>query len=234
MTQWVERLLGPALLDQAPRDHQQSEAGFRRRRVVVAATLAVGAVLLGFSLATEPGDPAFYPLTLAVAAVWVIGGILSGPLHLGRQEVRGRLRRPFITPIVVGLSSVAVFAAGAAIVRTVGPLQNVVADVLAHARRGNIALVYVVTLANGVAEEVFFRGALYAAVGRRHAIPVSVAIYAVVTVATGNPMLVLAALLMGTVWTLQRRASGGIAAPMLTHLVWSAGMLLALPPIIGA
>lgn len=233
MTQWVERLLGPALLDEAPRDHRQSDAGFRRRRIVAAATLAVGAVLLGFSLATEPGDPAFYPLTLSVALVWVIGGVLSGPLHLGRQEVRGRLRRPFVTPIVVGLVSVAVFAAGAAIVREIGPVRDVVADVLDHARRGNLALVFVVTLANGVAEEIFFRGALYAAVGRRHAIAVSVAIYVVVTVATANPMLVLAALLMGTVWTLQRRASGGIAAPMLTHVVWSVGMLLALPPIIG-
>ena len=58
-------------------------------------------------------------------------------------------------------------------------------------------------------------------------------IYALVTIATGNPMLVFAALIMGTVFGLQRRASGGILASMLTHLVWSVAMLLALPPIIN-
>lgn len=233
MTRWVDRLVGPALLDQVPRDHRQSATDFRRRRVVVAIALVAGATLLGISLATEPGDPAFYPLTLAVAAVWLVGGLASGPLHLGYQPLRGRLRRPLVTPIVVGLVAVATFAAGAVVVRQIEPVRTVVAGVLEHTRQGNLVLVYVVTLVNGAAEEVFFRGALYAAIGRRHAIPISVAIYAVVTTATGNPMLVFAAVLMGLVWGLQRRATGGIGAPMLTHLTWSAGMLLVLPPIIG-
>ena len=233
MGHWVSRLAGPALLDEVPRDHQQSDAAFRRRRIVVAVTLVAGATLLGFSLATAPGDPAFYPLTLTVAAVWVIGGFASGPLHLGYQQVRGRLRRPILTPIVIGGVAVAVFAVGALVVREIEPLRSVVSGVLDHARRGNFALVYVVTLLNGAAEEVFFRGALYAAIGRRHPVPIGVAIYVLVTAASGNAMLVFAGLIMGTVWTLQRRASGGIAASLLTHIIWSAGILLALPPIIG-
>ena len=53
-----------------------------------------------------------------------------------------------------------------------------------------------------------------------------------VTVATGNPMLVFAALTLGTVLALQRRASGGILAPMLTHVTWSAIMLFALPSLL--
>jgi membrane protease YdiL (CAAX protease family) len=233
MTRWVQRVVGPALLDQVPRDHTQPDREFRHRRVVVALALVAGTVLLGFSLATSPGDSAFYPLTAAVAVVWLVGGFASGPLHVGYLPWRGRLRRPVVTPLVVGVVAVAVFVAGAAIVREIEPVRSVVADVLAHARQGNLLLVYVITLLNGVGEEVFFRGALYAAIGRRHAIPVSVAIYTLVTIATGNPMLVLAAVLMGTLWALQRRASGGIAAPMLTHLIWSTGMFFALPPIIG-
>jgi membrane protease YdiL (CAAX protease family) len=82
-----------------------------------------------------------------------------------------------------------------------------------------------------VGEEVFFRGALFAAIGRNHAVPISTAIYALVTVATGNPMLVFAAVVMGALFALQRRATGGILAPLLTHLVWSMIMLLALPPL---
>ena len=46
-------------------------------------------------------------------------------------------------------------------------------------------------------------------------------------------MLVFAAILMGTLFGFQRRASGGILASMLTHLTWSTIMLFTLPPLIG-
>lgn len=229
----LQSIVWPALVDQVPRDHQQSDRAFQRRRVVVVVTLAVGAVLLGVSLATKPGDVAFYPLTIAVAAVWIVGGFLSGPLHLGYIPFRGTLRRPVITPIAFGLLAAAVFVVGAVIVRQIEPLRQFVQHVLDHAQQGDLALVAFVTLLNGAAEEVFFRGALFAAIGRRHPIPISVVVYALVTVATANPMLVFAAVIMGTLFALQRRASGGILAPMLTHLTWSAVMLFALPAIIG-
>jgi membrane protease YdiL (CAAX protease family) len=203
----------------------------RRRRTVVTATLVTGAVLLGFSLATPPGDSRFYLLTLAVALVWLVGGLLSGPLRLGRTTGRGG--RPVLTPIMLGLAAGAVFVVGAVVVREIEPLRSSVAGVLAHARRGNLALVALITLANGAAEEVFFRGALFASLARRHAVAGSTAVYTLVTAATGEPMLVFAGLLMGTVFALERRATGGILAPLLTHLTWSLVMLFALPPIIG-
>ncbi len=229
----VQRLLGPALIEQVPRDHQQSDREFRRRRVVVLVALVLGSTLLGISLATKPGDPAFYPLTIAVAAVWIVGGLISGPLHLGYIPFRGSLRRPVVTPILIGLAVAAAFVVGALIVRQIEPLRAFVQHVLDHANQGNLALIFFVTLLNGAAEEVFFRGALFAAIGRRHPIPISVVIYALVTVATGNPMLVFAAVLMGAIFGLQRRASGGILASILTHLTWSTILLFALPPIIG-
>jgi hypothetical protein len=227
----IERAVRPAVVDPVPRDHRQSDAEFRRRRVVAGISLVVGATVLGFSLATAPGSTAFYPLTLSVAAVWVAGGLLSGPLHLGYRRAGASQRRPVLTPVVLGVLAGAAFVLGALIVREIGPLRDFVANVLAHARKGDLALVAVVTLVNGGAEEIFFRGALFAAVGRDHARLVSTAIYALVTVATGNPMLVFAAVVMGALFAQQRRTTGGILAPMLTHLVWSMIMLLALPPL---
>lgn len=229
----ASELFRSALVERVPRDHRQPDSEFRRRRIVVAATLVVGAVLLGFSLATEPGDPAFYLLTIAVAVVWLIGGFASGPLHLGYIPFRGTLRRPVATPIALGIIAGAVFCAGALIVREIPPLRDFVQGVLAHAQQGNIWLILFVTLLNGAAEEVFFRGALFAAVGNRSPIPISVVVYALVTVATGNPMLVFAAVLLGILFALQRRASGGVLASMLTHLTWSTIMLFALPPLVG-
>ncbi|GAB2585338.1 CAAX protease family protein [Paractinoplanes abujensis] len=229
---WLRRALGPSLIDRVERDHQQTDQAFRRRRIVVAFTLVAGAVLLGISLSVRPGDDLFYLLTVLVAATWIIGALLSGPLHLGRIAFRDRLRRPIITPMVTGLVLGAVFVTGSLIVREIPALRELVNSVLAHARYGAIVPIAAVTLLNGVAEEVFFRGALFAAIGRRHAVLISTVIYAAATVATGNLMLVFAAALLGFVLGLQRRASGGILAPILTHVTWSTTMLFALPALI--
>ena len=216
------------------RDHWESDRAFRRRRVVVAATLVVGAALLGVSLSIEPGNPLFYPASLALAATWVVGAFASGPLHAGWVRAGTGLRRPVLQPVGVGLVAVAVFALGALVVGQVPFLESSVNSVLEHARQGWLPLVAAVTLVNGIAEELFFRGALYAAVGVRHPVAVSTAVYALATVATGNVMLVFAAAVLGLVVGLERRVSGGVLAPMLTHVTWSLGMLLVLPPIMGA
>ena len=107
MTPWscrLAQLLRPALVDKVDRDHRQPDSAFLRRRIVVGVVLVIGATLLGISLSVPPGSPAFYPLTLALAATWVVGGFASGPLHLGRIPFRGTLRRPVVTPIVLGLA----------------------------------------------------------------------------------------------------------------------------------
>jgi membrane protease YdiL (CAAX protease family) len=227
----LEQLAAAALVEKVPRDHVEPDDAFHRRRIVAVVTLVVGATLLGFSLAVRPGAFAFYPLTFAVAVVWVAGGLLSGPLHLGYISERGRLRRPVFTPIAVGLLVAAVFVVGALIVREIGPLRDYVQHVLNHARRGSLIAVTALTLVNGAAEEVFFRGGLFAAIGRRRPVVISTVIYAVATIATGNPVLVFAALTLGFVLGLERRASGGILGPMLTHVAWSTVMLFALPPL---
>ena len=234
--QLIGRALGivrPVLIEKVERDHRQSEKAFLRRRIVVAITLAVGATLLGLSFSVQQGDSAFYPLTLGLAATWALGSLLSGPLHLGHILLGGRLRRPLITPIAVGLLLAALFVLGALLVRTIPSLVKLTEDVLGYARLGNLWIIVIITLINGIAEELFFRGALFAAIGVRHAVLISTVLYAFTTIAGGNPLLVFTAAVLGTVVALQRRASGGILAPILTHITWSLTMLLVLPPIFG-
>ena len=224
-------IVRPVLIDKVERDHWQPDEAFVRRRIVVGITLAVGATLLGLSFSVRQGDPAFYPLTLGLAATWTLGSLLSGPLHLGHIPRGGTLRRPIITPIVAGLLLAALFVLGAFVIRTIPALASLTEDVLGYARLGNLWIILVITLVNGIAEELFFRGSLFAAIGTWHPVLISTVLYALATVAGGNLVLVFAAALLGTVVGLERRASGGILAPILTHITWSLSMLLLLPPI---
>ena len=113
-------------------------------------------------------------------------------------------------------------------------LRDPVQDLLDHARVGSLALVTVITVVNGIAEELYFRGALYAGVGRRHAVAVTTVVYTLVTATSGIPLLVLAAAVLGLVVAFQRRVTGGILGPTVTHLTWSLGMLFLLPHALSA
>jgi len=229
-----ERLVAalPSLLvDKVPVGHSESDTVLYHRRRVVAGVSLAGAGLLGVSLSTKPGSPQFYGLTLGVATTWIVGGLGSGPLHRGWIQHRDHtLRRPVITPVLTGVGAFAVFYVCARAARHVPVLDSALSKVLLYARQGSSPFVLVTTLANGAAEEVFFRGALYAAAGR-YPVTVSTAVYSLATTATRNPALILASAAMGTLLGLQRRATGGIQAPMLTHLTWSALMLHFLPPL---
>jgi membrane protease YdiL (CAAX protease family) len=212
--------------------HNEPPGIVRRRRVVVAITLVIGAAVLGFSLRRHPGESSFYWLIL-LAAVWIAGGFLSGPLHLGGICWRGRNQRPVITGTTVGLLLGGVFVLGGLIAREIPAVSALITRVLLFAHHGSFLLIVVITVVNGVAEEIFFRGALYSALGRYHPVVISTALYTCATMASGNPMLGFAAIVLGTVCALERRASGGVLAPVLTHFVWGLIMVLALPPMFG-
>jgi membrane protease YdiL (CAAX protease family) len=199
---------------------------------VVGATSLLGTGLLGLSLSTKPGSNQFYGLTAAVAVTWTAGGLLSGPLHLGWIQSRDRrLRRPILTPVATGIGAFAFFYGCALVARRVPVLDRAIGNVLAFAEEGNSPLVVATTLANGVGEELFFRGAIYAALDGDQAVVVSTAVYTLATASTRNPALMLAAGVMGTLFSMQRRASGGLQAPVLTHLTWSTLMVRYLPPL---
>lgn len=228
----LARLLPMPLSHVVAIEHREPAAVVRRRREVVAATSLVGAGLLGASLSTRPGSREFYVSTGAVASVWTLGGLLSGPLHLGWIENRdATLRRPVLTPVVTGAGAFAFFYGCALVARRIPVLDEAISRVLAFADAGDDRLVLLSALANGVGEEVFFRGALYAALGDAHPVAASTAVYTLATTTTRNPALVLAAAVMGTLFSLQRRASGGLQAPLVTHLTWSALMVRFLPPL---
>jgi membrane protease YdiL (CAAX protease family) len=218
-----------SLWDVVPRDQRDSAEAFRRRQLVAAIVVLIGAGVLGWSLRLEPGGNTFYVAAVVLAGVWAAGAFLSGRLHLGRMARSNEVFvRPILAPILLGLLLVGVFVLGSLVVREIPPLATYVSSVLEYADEGSLTLLAIITFFNGIAEELFFRGAMYAAIPKHPVLWTTLA-YVVATLATGNVMLAFAAILLGAVCGLERRASGGILAPILTHITWSLSMLFLLP-----
>src|SRR4051812_19784497 len=164
------------------------------------ATGVAGTTLLGLSLSRKPGSKSFYALTLSVAATWLAGALSSDETRrtaLRRDDVH---RHDVLAPVALGIGALGLFAAAARVVRAVPPLDRAVGDALSFADGGSKAMVLATTCANGVAEELFFRGRLWTELGDTHPIASTTLAYAGVTAATRNPALVVAAAVMGALF----------------------------------
>jgi uncharacterized protein len=196
----------------------------RRRQLVAAGFVALGGVALGLSLRIDPGSPWFYPAVLGVAAIWVVGALVTGGVRLGPPG-------PVALPIAAGLALAGVFVLGTIAVREAGLLSGQLHNVGDHAAEGTLAVLAMCTATTGIAEELFFRGSLYAAFPARPVLA-STAAYGIATLGTGNLLLAFSAFVLGAVVGLERQRYDGLVAPILTHLSWSLTMLVALPALL--
>lgn len=220
-----------ALVDPVPRDHSETPEQLVQRRWVSAVTLAIASFLMAWTLRISPGDPAIYAVTLALGTTWVVGALMSGKLYLGSANTRrgGQVSRAVLQSVLLGLLLIAVFLAGALVVAAVPALRDPLLALLAHARISGLPVIVCLLFLNAVAAELFFRGGLYAATGGQHAVLITTFVFALSTVSTGIPTLIVGAAVLGVVVGLQRRVTGGVLAPIITHLTWLAGMVFLLP-----
>ena len=220
-----------ALVDPVPRDHQETPEQLVQRRWISAVTLAIGSFLMAWTLRISPGDPALYAATLALGTTWVVGALLSGKLHLGSGNTRSGNpdSRAIMQSLLLGVLLVALFLAGAVVVAAVPALSDPLLGLLGYARMSVLPVLVGLLFLNAVAAELFFRGGLYAATGGQHAVLITTFVFALSTVATGIPILVVGAAVLGAVVGLQRRVTGGVLGPIITHVTWLTGMVLLLP-----
>jgi membrane protease YdiL (CAAX protease family) len=203
----------------------ETGAVLARRRRTVTTTGLVGAALLGAGLTAPAGSGRFYGLTAATAATYVVGSLASGPVR------RGTAGRQVLAPAALGAGAFGVFYTGGLVARRIPFARRAISRILGYAAQGVDPLVVGVALANGVAEEMYFRGAVYDAAGGKRPLVTSTIAYVAATTATRNPALVFASALMGVLFAVQRKATGGVQAPAITHMVWSVLMLRFLPPL---
>jgi membrane protease YdiL (CAAX protease family) len=196
------------------------------------AAAGIGAALLRRSFAAPAGSARFYLLTVAMAGTWTGGALGAGRVPWRGDAWRDRpasaARALVIVPVASGAVTFALFYGAALAVRRYRPLRHAIANVLRYADAGGTPLVVLIAAGSGVAEEMFFRGALWS--GPRPLRATTLA-YAASTAAAGNPALVLAGLATSVVFGWQRAATGGVLAPALTHVTWSVLMLRYLPPL---
>jgi uncharacterized protein len=191
-----------------------------------------GAGLLGVSLSSPPGSRRFYLLTMGLAGTWAAGALASGPLPLGRALNQRRERcHALAVPVLTGAGAFGLFYGAARIARHIPALDRAIGSVLRYEHDGSTPVVLLAASANALAEELFFRGALWALVEDSHPVITTTLAYATVTAATRNQALVLAGAATSVLFGLQRHATGGILAPALSHLTWSLLMLRYLPPL---
>ncbi len=188
----------------------------------------VGTALLAATLRAPRGSAWFTALGFLVAATWTVGALLSGPVPL-RPAPPTRWRASVLPAALAGVAAFLAFLVAYFVGQHLPMVSGALDTLLAKADAGPRPLILVVALVNGVAEELFFRGALHAALEPRHAALWSTVAYVAVTATTGNIALVVAAVVMGTIFSLERLSTRAVLAPMITHLSWSTLMLLALP-----
>jgi len=190
------------------------------------------AALLRSSFAARAGSARFYLLTASLAGTWTGGALGAGPIPWRDDTWHSRpasaARDLIVVPVVTGAATFAAFYGAARAVCRHRALRRAIASVLRYADAGSTPLVVLITSGSGVAEELFFRGALWS--GPRPLRTTTLA-YAASTAATGNPALILAGLITSMIFGWQRAATGGVLAPAVTHVTWSVLMLRYLPPL---
>lgn len=207
----------------------------RSRRSAAAWHGAAGlgaAALLRSSFSARAGSVRFYLLTTSLAGAWTGGALGAGPIPWCGDGWRTRPASParalIVVPVVTGAATFAAFYSAARAARRHRTLRRAIASVLRYADAGSAPLVVLIASGSAVAEELFFRGALWS--GPRPLRTTTLA-YAASTAATGNPALVLAGLITSMIFGWQRAATGGVLAPAVTHVTWSVLMLRFLPPL---
>lgn len=201
--------------------------------------MAVGAFLLHRTLQGTSDAVALSILSIALAVVWCLGALAlllwarpaprRGPTWDERLGERlGARRHPVGFAVAVGAAFAIVSLIGALVLLALPFLGGGVSLATGRVDDGPL-LVFLVALVTGAAEELFFRVGLLRLLPARSALVTSTALYGLVTLATGNLPLVLAAVLLGAVCAVTLRATGRWYTPLIVHALWTVALVGILP-----
>jgi hypothetical protein len=194
----------------------------RKRRSLLVLLITLVAVAIATGRLYAEGDAV--RLVFVLAPLFLLGSVLSGGMPAAHRR---KGRHPVVSPVLTGLLLFLAFLVMGAVVRLVPAFDHAVEDVLAKADESSRLAVAVSAVVAGVAEEVFYRGALFERL--RLPIVTTTLAHALAVLPSGNVAMVGAALVLGGVCGLSRRASGGWWTAAVVHSTWSLLVLAWLP-----
>lgn len=209
---------------------------------IAVATLVVGPLALSLTFttgrdgeaATAPTAAAFVLSSLLLAAIWALGGLgvirAAGPDRTVRTVARGAAAG---LALAVGTGFALACVVGGLALHALPLTRPWVTDALDTAQAAPAAVVLAVALIAGAGEEIFFRLALTRITRGWVRWTVPVLLYALATIATGNPGLVLVAVPLGLVATLAWVRTGRWTSPLIVHAVWSLAMVGVFPQLVA-
>ncbi len=181
--------------------------------------VVVSAVAWGLMFAL-PRD-GFWPRALAAGVVIGVYAVAVGPARMGGLLDRHHWPADLLVGVGAGLALYGVFWLGLQTLVVVWPrLVDEVGDLYAvkgRTRPLNVALIAMVAAAG---EELMFRGLLWA----RGGVVVGLVVYGAVHLWERKVILVAAAVIGGAVWGALLSWTGGLVAPLASHLTW--GLLI--------
>jgi membrane protease YdiL (CAAX protease family) len=166
----------------------------------------------------------------ALGVVLVVGALVRSELRVWLRPNR----RAVLSGLGVGVGMTLATYPAYALVRSFVPgIGKQVAALYTAAHQTTLAAALPWVLAIIVAEEVLWRGALLHVLARRAppalAMAISVGTYAAAQFGTGSWIVMLLALVCGTLWTLQRHFTRSLLSPLLAHLIWTPTVILFYP-----
>jgi hypothetical protein len=152
-----------------------------------------------------------------------------------REDVRTHPIRKIALGVLSAAALYGVFYLGGVLVRRLLPMGGegigAVYSLKAGAPSLRIGLLFLFVIGPG--EELFWRGYLQRIwqnkLGCASALPLAVAAYTAVHVASGNPVLVLAAAVCGLFWGILYLRSGSVLLVAVSHTLWDLAVFLLFP-----
>lgn len=199
--------------------------------IQVASISLVAAIGLFIAARAQPGSVLFYVSTLLAGASYWAAWLAWG---VRRATPRYLVIRQFGRGLAIGLALLAIFVIGAFLVQNISILAEPVRLFLDNARRGPLLATVLLAVVTGAGEEVFFRRIVMEKLpgNSRSNSLIALALYVLVTAATGIALLAFAAVIIGAVASRETQATKSLVSAVTLHLTWSVGLLFILPQMI--
>ncbi len=181
----------------------------------VAAGIVVGFVAWGFMFVGP--EATFWPRATIAGLAIAVYAVASSPARIGRELTHGSWPVELAVGLGSGVVLYGVFWVGEQLLVVVAPaLADEVAELYRKRGRAPAAVIPLVLAVAGPAEELFFRGFLWSRTG----VVIGLVVYGLVHVWERKAILILAAVAGGAWWGALFALTGGLVAPVASHLLW--------------